>query len=258
MSGHSGGVSCTSSPNITFPDATIQNQPSLLLCNVYIRMSSADATVHTSIVISKTRVAPIKIQTIPRLELCGALILAQLLSHCKTVLDVPMEQVFAWTDSTIVLNWIQGNPCRFKVYVGNRVAQIMDLIPPNRWSHVVSSDNPADCASRGLYPSEVLTNDLWWNGPVWLRCDQPEWPARSTIRPNSASDELDELCSFVGTTIAEEEALIPLEKFSTFSLLQRVTGWVLRFIRNCRARKLETQRYINQLSVRELEQATRY
>ena len=61
--------------------------------------------------------------TIPRLELNGALILAQLLSHCKKMLDLPLSHVFAWTDSTIVLAWLQGNPQRFKMYVGNRVAQ---------------------------------------------------------------------------------------------------------------------------------------
>ena len=138
---------------------------------VYLRMEDSSGTVHTSLVMSKTRVAPIKRQTIPRLELCGALVLAQLLSHCKDVLNIPMPSIFAWTDSTIMLmlSWLQGNPRRFKVYVGNRVAQIMDLISPDCWNHVVSSENPADCASRGIFPSEILEHHLWWNGPTWLK-----------------------------------------------------------------------------------------
>ena len=95
---------------------------------VYLRMESSDGMVYTSLVTSKTRVAPIKRVTIP---LNGALILAQLLSHCKNVLDLPSSSVYAWTDSTIVLAWIGGNPRRFKLYVGNRVTQIVDLIPPD-------------------------------------------------------------------------------------------------------------------------------
>ena len=89
---------------------------------VYLRMQDSNGLIHTSLVASKTRVAPIKRITIPRLELNGALILAQLLSHCKKVLDLPLSSVHAWTDSTIVLAWIRGNPHRFKVYVGNRIA----------------------------------------------------------------------------------------------------------------------------------------
>ena len=55
---------------------------------------------------SKTKVLPIKRLSIPRLELCGAQILARLLIHVKDVLQLPMSQVFAWTDSIIVLNWL--------------------------------------------------------------------------------------------------------------------------------------------------------
>lgn len=149
MNGYSGEVSYISSRVIMSPDATKVLSP---LCNcmvfsdasekaysgvVYVRVSDTNAVIHTSVVTSKTRVAPIK-RTLPRLELCGALVLAQLLSHCKR----------------------QGNPHRFKVYVGNRVLQIMDLIPPDRWDHVASTNNPADCASRGLYPSELLSGGM--------------------------------------------------------------------------------------------------
>lgn len=70
---------------------------------VYLRMENTNGVVYTSLVTSKTRVAPIKRITIPRLELNGALILAQLLSHCKNVLDMPSSSVHAWTDFTIVL-----------------------------------------------------------------------------------------------------------------------------------------------------------
>ena len=136
---------------------------------VYLRMEDSNGMVHTSLVASKTRVAPIKRVTIPRLELNGALILAQLLFHCKEVLDLPLGSVYAWTDSTIVLAWIQGNPRRSKAYVGHQVAQILDLTPADSWNHVVSKDNPADCASRSVFPSELLNHQLWWHGPSWLK-----------------------------------------------------------------------------------------
>ena len=83
---------------------------------------------------------------------------------------MPMSDVHAWTDSTIVLSWLSGSPKRFKTFVGNRVATTIELIPPERWRHVVG------CASRGLYLLELIDHHLWWNGPVWLKDLPSEWP----------------------------------------------------------------------------------
>ena len=132
-------------------------------------MEDTHGIVHTSLVTSKTCVAPVKPITIPRLELNRALILAQLLFHCKEVLGIPLSSVHVRTDSTVVLAWLQGNPHRFKVYVANRVAQIMDLIPADHWGHIVGEENPADCASRSIFPTELLHHNLWWQGPTWMK-----------------------------------------------------------------------------------------
>ena len=98
----------------------------------------------------------------------------------------------SWPGSkgTIVLAWIQGNPRRFKVYMGNRVAQILELTTASSWNHVASEDNPADCASRGMFPSELLTHDLWWCGQSWLKLQPSKWPKFDA--PASASQEEEE------------------------------------------------------------------
>ncbi len=140
---------------------------------VYI---DSDSNVHISLVIAKTKVAPIKRLTIPRLELCGAYLLSQLLHHIRDLFSITMDNIFAWTDSTIVLGWLNGNPRRLKTFVGNRISFIMDQIPPCRWYHVSGVDNPADCASRGIFPSQLVTFDLWWRGPTWLLLDPSQWP----------------------------------------------------------------------------------
>ena len=86
---------------------------------VYLRMVDTDGKVHISLVASKTKVAPIKQLTIPRLELCGSQLLANLLHYVQGVLHVAPGDIFTWTDSTIVLAWLTGNPRRF---VGNRIS----------------------------------------------------------------------------------------------------------------------------------------
>ena len=132
---------------------------------VYLRMVDSFGNVHTSLVLSKTKVSPIKRLSIPRLELCGAQVLTKLLCHAKEIFQIPMDHIFAWTDSTIVLSWLTGNPRRFKTYVGNRISYIVDQVPPERWSHVAGTENPADCASRGLFPVQLKEHNLWWKGP---------------------------------------------------------------------------------------------
>ena len=116
---------------------------------VYLRMIDSLNNIHVSLVMSN-------------LELCGAYVLARLLTHVKEILQIPMSQVFAWTDSFIVLNWLSGNPRRFKTYVGNQVSSIVEQIPRNRWNHVIGVENPAGCASRGILPSKLLEHKLWW------------------------------------------------------------------------------------------------
>ena len=145
---------------------------------VYIRV---EYSTKTSLITSKTKVSPIKRLSIPRLELCGAQVLTRLLCHAKKVFKIPVNSTFAWTDSTVVLGWLSGSPRRFKTFVGNRVSSIIDQLPPERWRHVPGPQNPADCASRGLFPIQLKEHELWWEGPHWLRLESSTWPEQSIL-----------------------------------------------------------------------------
>ena len=220
---------------------------------VYLRLTTTLDT-QVSLVISKTKVSPIKRLTIPRLELCGASLLARLLHHVRQILNIPLSQTYAWTDSTIVLNWLDGSPKRFKTYVGNRISMIMELLPPDRWHHVNGIDNPADCASRGLFPSELLRHPLWWNGPTWLKQSSAEWPTQLPLPANESFEEEREISLHARTS---QVSLIPLDHYSNFTKLKRVTAWIFRFIENCRKQNNQSQ-FASSLSVEELHKAEHY
>ena len=200
---------------------------------VYLRVQAPDNSIHASFVMSKTRVAPLKRLTIPSLELCGALLLSKILSHVQRTLEYSSCEVHAWTDSTVVLGWLNGDPRRFKTFVGNRVSQIIDLIAPSKWSHVYGSENPADRQSRGIFPSELIDHDLWWSGPPWLHQEQSHWP-NHTRGPDFAvqCDEVDQEIMCL-TSTDEPTGFIDFKRYSKYSHLKCVVAWIVRFIHNC-------------------------
>ena len=224
---------------------------------VYLRLVDSKGAVHTSLVVSKTKVCPIKRLSIPRLELCGAQVLARLLHRVREIFQVPLTEVYAWSDSTIVLSWLSGSPRRFKTYVRNRVSEIIDRIPPDRWSHVVSADNPADCASRGVLPSRLLEHELWWTGPLWLRLEPSQWPKLDSTVVKLPAEEERETCLL--SISIPKEPVIAFERYSVFTRLQRVIAWVMQFVNNCRpSRKFAETAGKSTLTATELVAAEKY
>ncbi|CAL1672255.1 unnamed protein product [Lasius platythorax] len=134
---------------------------------LYIRSSNFDQA-DKVLVCFKSRVAPLKKLSLPRLELCAALLLAQLCQTIVKAFNVPFDKVVLWSDSTITLHWINTQPHRLKTFVANRVAVIQKISVQIEWRHIASHDNPADLVSRGLLPTDLIDNLLWIRGPRWL------------------------------------------------------------------------------------------
>ena len=86
---------------------------------VYLRTTYEFGPPSLSLIAAKTKVSPLKQQSIPRLELCGAHLLSKLLTSVRMALSLDLYSVFVWSDSTIVLHWLDGSPRRFKTFVGN-------------------------------------------------------------------------------------------------------------------------------------------
>ncbi|UYV61591.1 hypothetical protein LAZ67_1005452 [Cordylochernes scorpioides] len=135
----------------------------------YLRTVSLDGQVHISMLAAKTRVAPCKSLTLPRLELCAALLLSQLYRSVVDSLKIDIGRTYLWSDSQISLSWIKSDLNRWKTFIHNRVVKIQQLSDRNSWRHVSGKDNPADCASRGIMPAALSGHTLWWQGPTWLK-----------------------------------------------------------------------------------------
>lgn len=143
---------------------------------IYVRTINSTGQIRIVQLTAKSKVAPIKTQTIPRLELIAAGMLAKLMKHVRSTMEWEYHPYYLWTDSMITLQWISKEPCELKQFVSSRVADIQDETDIQNWHHVISKDNPADVVSRGLMPDKIEHNELWWQGPSWLRKSQEHWP----------------------------------------------------------------------------------
>ncbi|XP_042575439.1 uncharacterized protein LOC122136446 [Cyprinus carpio] len=134
----------------------------------YLRTESSHGRVEVSFMTARSRVAPKKQQSVPRLELCAALTAAQLAALLQRELTVNIHNVIFWTDSTTVLTWLQSDSCRYKVFVGTRIAEIQELTDVRAWRYVDSVNNPADDITRGKTLLELAGKNRWSQGPVFL------------------------------------------------------------------------------------------
>ncbi|XP_042886949.1 uncharacterized protein LOC122262840 [Penaeus japonicus] len=165
--------------------------------------------------------------TIPRLELAGVVRLDKLL---QDELEMPLEESVYWTDSTIVLWYLQSNGKRFQTYVANRVAKILDHTTPTQWRHVPTSETPGDDASIGMTAEDLVCNERWSKGPAFLYQKRSNWPRQ----PAFNCIELENLAEVkpspvVYITKAEEDHTSRLlNYYSSWHRMKKAVAWLLR------------------------------
>ena len=208
---------------------------------VYL-MIQTESSCYLKFVASKTRVAPIQKQTIPRLELLSALLLARLMDNVANSLTslLSLAQLQCFTDSMVSLFWIQGVEKQWKPFIENRVNEIRKLIPAVCWRHCSGKDNPADIPSRGLAPLELSVNALWRRGPDWLDATESEHHPENDLPESDPSENMPDECAaelkvrevhnlLVADAVGIDQVM-KCENFSSLSRLLRVTSHVLKFI----------------------------
>ena len=201
---------------------------------VYLRATYTDGSVSCRLVVAKTRVAPLNKVSTPRLELCGAEMLAELLSITGSTLNIPVSNIHAWCDSTVALAWLRGSPSNYKVFVANRVASAARNLSPSAWQHVPTDQNPADCASRGLSAQELKNHNLWWEGPPWLHQEPiaiPPQPQASEVAKHQGLE--------AKPTAVYALTVSPVSwwehNFKSYTKLLHATAYVFRFFHNLQA-----------------------
>nr|CAH7719124.1 unnamed protein product [Callosobruchus chinensis] len=228
-------VLCTDPIHIELHGFADASQKAYGAC-IYFRSIDATGKIQVNLLCAKSRVAPLKSVTIPRLELCAALLLAQLFNKVTTSCRLNPDGIYLWSDSMVALNWIKSSPHQWKVFVANRVSEIQSLTKTEHWHYIATQDNPADSLSRGVNAQDIIENHLWWHGPHFLSFPQHDWPKHKSDIETTNACNLESKKSMVITLchLSIHEISI-FEKFSSFTRMQRVASFIFRFYNNAKA-----------------------
>lgn len=218
---------------------------------LYLRTVNERGVVTTSLICAKSRVAPLKVVTLPRLELLAAVLLACLAAKYVPSLQLQIDNTYYWTDSTIVLAWISSPASRWKTFVGHHVSEIKEMSSVSQWRHISTSENPADIVSRGCSSTQITESKLWWNGPKWLCDESSKWPSTTELNCIEDRSLLEEKKDKIALLTTVDISI--LGKYSSLSKLLRIIAYCLRF--KCNA-KPKTKKIIGLLKPDEIERAT--
>lgn len=205
---------------------------------LYLRATDTEGNSHCNLICAKSRVAPLKVISLPRLELCAALLLVKLYLSASNAFPIKFQKKFFWTDSSIVLNWINSPPHKLVTFAANRISEIQMSTNPSEWKHVPTQDNPADLISRGQEVKKFLDNVAWTKGPSWICASEETWPQLQfqvydvpDMRPNR-SLSLFKITQF-GIDI--------LRRYNDIGKLQRVIAYCKRFVNSSKIKNSDNR-----------------
>ena len=197
-------------------------------------------------VIGKSRVAPMNQQSIPRLELCAAVLAVRLFLIVMREHRFQVDDVYFWTDSTTVLSYVCNTSKRRPAFETNRIATIRKHTNVNQWRWVDTHQNPADPYSRGVSPKQIHKAEKWLKAPEFVLQDESLWPAvnrtvascsgpfsikKSTdaFESNCQVSGMQHSCGLTAATLSVPAVLIRLTtRFSSLIRAVKSTVWLLR------------------------------
>lgn len=182
--------------------------------------------IHTSFVTSKFKVAPINQQTIPKLELQGAVLACRVAQTLCKELEYKISNVYYWTDSLVVLHQIRSECRRFPMFVACRLGEIHENTDVEQWRWVPSDQNVADMATKEFKDVDLNPGSSWFSGPKFLQLPQDYWPEE----PSCKTSEIDTKVVCLKFEKPQDLLILPdILRFSKFLRLIRATAWVLNF-----------------------------
>ncbi|XP_052567338.1 uncharacterized protein LOC120430428 [Culex pipiens pallens] len=193
----------------------------------YLKSEDPKGRISVNLLTSKTKVAPLKSQAMPRLELRGGVLSAELYVQILQSLKIKIPTFF-WVDAMCVLYWLQSPPSTWVTFVANRVAKIQALTEGCVWGHVPGVENPADFLSRGVMPADLIDLVPFWK-PGWVKkTNEQRQPQPKIVTTEEAEEERRNTAASVAAATTAEFNVWFISHFSSYPDLVRRTAYWLR------------------------------
>jgi len=208
----------------------------------YVRYLNDKGEVHCQLVLSKSRVAPLKRPTIPRLELSASVVSVKVSLFLNRELDTKVDEEYFWTDAQVVLSYISNDSKRFQIFVANRSQFVREKTQLNQWYYVPSKQNPADHASKGLSQSSSSEKiQHWFRGPDFLYQSKEHWPKQPNILKLSNDDKEVKKVKVQSTKVLPIQLIDVLEnQTNSWTKMVRIIYRIFRWSKS-NQRKLEVE-----------------
>lgn len=207
-----------------FSDASVK----AIAAVAYLKVTHEDRHSEVGFVMGKAKLAPVPEPTIPRLELCAAVLAVEMSELLTVELNVKIDKTTFYTDSKVVLGYINNQNRRFHVYVNNRVQRIKQSSLPDQWRYVPSEHNPADHGSRSV-PADKLSGTSWLYGPTFLLNHEtlsPEKGPFELVDPESDIEIRRNVNVLVTTTAPGALGSSRFERFSKWTSLVQAVAYL--------------------------------
>lgn len=211
----------------------------------YLLLQNEHLQTHSAFIMGKARVAPLKTVTIPRMELIAATMASRMDVLWKKEVHMSLRESVFWTDSASVLKYIKNQSSRFKVFVANRVTEILKSSHPAQWRYVDTASNPADAASRGVKVEAFLKDRLWLMGPQFLHQTETQWPVNPDPESHLSQDdsEVKKSAAVNAVQTGEDPTTHLIHHYSSWKQLKKAVAWWLKYkewLWSCSRKKKKT------------------
>lgn len=207
----------------------------------YFRIVSKYSEIQVIFIAGKTKYAPQKLLSVPKLELQAAVLGTRLMLSIINSHNIKINKCYLWSDSDTVIHWIRSDYRKYKPFVAHKVAEILDSTHETDWYWLPSKVNPADEATRAKLLPKIDSNNRWIKGPEFLNKSENNWPVQTTKNNNHIEEEIRPKYKQMMIAI-KFCSIINIDRFSKFLKLIRVTAWLFRYLYNCKANISKNQK----------------